>query len=493
MSVDPDSVAIVGAGPAGLAAACTLTAAGRRCVLIDMGRLPGGQFWRHPDTGLVATLNTAEGQGQHHWSTFTRMHSQLADAARSGLLDHRPGTQVWAVERSDDGRFVLQLTRSVTSDRAGAPPAPVAARTLILAAGAYDRQLPFPGWTLPGVMAAGGVQALLKSSRIVAGASPVVAGTGPFLLPVAAGLARAGARHVQVCDANSPSGWARDPWGAVQAPSKALEAVQYSASFLRHRVRMHHRTAVVAAMGAGRVEAVRLARLTPQGVTIPGSEWEIPADLVATGWGFIPSLELPLDLGAATRVGADGSLIVDADAECRTSVPGLLAAGETVGVAGAVQAMTQGELAGITALCDSGATVPEARRRTLRARARRGARFAGAMHRAAPVPRNWASWLTDDTVICRCEEVTHGALRRMPTDLGAREPRTLRVAGRAGMGMCQGRVCGFAVACLGHRQGGDPAEELTSLGRRPVAVPVPLAEIARSHTCQPQTPGTGAS
>ncbi len=475
-----DSV-VIGAGPAGLAAAAALTGAGRRCALIDMGHLSGGQFWRHPEPDLLAATGTDEGLGHHHWGTYRRLRESLDRAVTADLLDYRPGTQVWAITPLPDGAgFDLHLTAAVTAvEQAPTGPGPIRTRTLLLATGAYDRQLPFPGWTLPGVMAAGGVQALIKGHRVLAGRRAVVAGTGPFLLPVAANLARAGAASVTVCEANSLARWGRDPWGAIQEPGKGLEGVEYAGTFLRHRIGLRTRTTVVAALGDERVEAVRLARLDATGTVVPGTEREVEADLVATGWGFTPSLELPLALDADVRVCADGSLVVDVDADQRTSVAGVFAAGEITGVGGATQALAEGELAGLSVLAELGTALDDRRRGKLRRRVARGSRFAAAMHAATPVPAHWSSWLTDDTLICRCEEVTYGALRALGEEVDATEPRTLRIAGRPGMGMCQGRVCGYAVGCLGHHgPGAATADELAALGRRPLATPVRLGELA---------------
>ncbi|GDY55194.1 hypothetical protein SVIO_058170 [Streptomyces violaceusniger] len=165
-------------------------------------------------------------------------------------------------------------------------------------------------------MAAGGVQALLKGHRAAAGRRAVVAGTGPFLLPVATGLARAGVRVLAVCEANPAHGWLRHLDGAVRAPAKSAEAVRYAALMARHRIPYRTRATVAEILGEDRVRGVRL----------DGGE-VLEADLVALGWGFTPALELPLMVGAATRRDLDGSLVAVVDARQRTTVPDVLAAG----------------------------------------------------------------------------------------------------------------------------------------------------------------------
>ena len=339
----------------------------------------------------------------------------------------------------------------------------------MLAPGAYDRQLPFPGWDLPGVMAAGGVQALLKGHGVAAGTRVLVAGTGPFLLPVAASLAAAGARVVGVHEAASGAGWARHPLAVGRNPAKLAEGLDLARALTRHRVPVRRRSVVVAAHGDGAVSSATVGRLGRDGRVVPGSERRVVVDLVATGWGFTPQLELPLGLGCATGVDADGSQVCTVDDDQRSSVAGVWLAGEVCGVGGAALAVLEGEIAGSAA---AGVAVPaRARRRRSAARA-----FAAALHHAHPVPPGWVDRVTDDTLVCRCEEVTAGRLRAAVDELGADSARSAKLLVRTGMGWCQGRVCGFATSCLvAARTGGPPSPPLPD---RPVAAPLTLGALA---------------
>jgi thioredoxin reductase len=486
-------VAVVGAGPAGLAAAVESAEAGLGVALIDTAGQPGGQYWRHYDE---SHSRLDDHRGHHGWSTFTRLRERLDTLSAAGRIDYVPGHQVWLITRDETGAFTLRVTRSfdgptgrTTAGADGAaaawPSRAVAARALILCPGGYDRQLPVPGWDLPGVMAAGGAQALLKGHRMLAGKRAVVAGTGPFLLPVATGLARAGADLAAVVEANGTLGWLREPVGAMSVPSKGVEALRYAALMVRHRIPYRRRTVIWEILGESRVEAVRIAGVDREG-RIEGPDEEIAADLVALGWGFTPSLELPLMLGVDTRKDVDGSLVVVVDDLQRTSVDGVYVAGEATGVGGAALAVAEGRLSAI-ALSASLRGPAEASReaavaviRRLRRAIRRGRRFAAAMHRAYPVPRAWTEWLSESTPVCRCEEVSYGDLLRARHDLGAEDPRTLKMLARPGMGWCQGRICGFATAdiaaCLSRRE--TTAEHLRSLSTRSLAFPVTLGELA---------------
>ncbi|GAB3458340.1 FAD-dependent oxidoreductase [Actinophytocola sediminis] len=433
----PTDIAVLGAGPAGLAAAVAATGAGARVVLLDAGSRAGGQFWRH--------------------RAGDRPHHPLLAAA----LDFRAGHAIWQVEPTGDGFTVHTTAGEVRS------------RTVIVATGAYDRQVPFPGWTLPGVLTAGGAQALLKGSGVVAGERVVVAGTGPFLLPVAAGLAEAGTGVAGVFEANSPLGFARHPVAVLRDPAKVVEGAGYLRTLWRHRVPYRTRTAVVAAHGDDRVVAVTIASVDRDWRVVAGSERRLDCDALAVGYGFTPQLELALQLGCHTRVDVDGSLVATVDERQRGSVPGVYLAGEVCGVGGAQLSIVEGEIAGRHA---AGAPVPP---RLLRRRsALRG--FATAMHDTFGVRPGWLDRLADDTLVCRCEEVPAHAVRRAVVDLGATDARTVKLFARPGMGRCQGRVCGYATACLVADATGRPvtAPDLLGLSTRPIARPVTLGTLA---------------
>lgn len=457
-------VAVVGAGPAGMAAAVAAAESGARVVVVDAGARLGGQYWRHP----------AGSTAQQDAKRFADLRRRFS----TPRITHLPATQVWFVEPpAGDTPSTLHLVPT-TAD--GSAPEVVTARRLVLCPGGYDRQLPIPGWDLPGVMAAGGVQALLKGHRSLAGRRAVVAGTGPFLLSVATQLADAGAEVLAVCEANGLSGWARHAGAVARVPGKIVEGVGYAASALRHRIPYRTRTAVTridpdaSGTRAGRVELRRLDADGRPGRALP----PLDVDLVALGWGFTPSMELISAVEAQTRVDVDESLVAVVDGSQRSTTPGVFVAGEATGVGGALLAVAEGELAGIAA---AGAEERLARRvRLLRARIARLRGFAAAMHAAHPVPRRWHDWLTPATVVCRCEEVTSGAVCAARDELGAGDVRTVKLMARPGMGWCQGHVCGFATAKLAAAATGLPltVEDLRPLAKQSLCAPVTLAGLA---------------
>lgn len=450
----PVDLAVVGAGPAGLAAAVTAAGLGLRVTVLDAGERPGGQFYRHPAPGLGA----ARPQALHHaWPEFATREAALRAHAAAGRVTYLAGHHVWTVV-PDGGHWVLHAVAG-PEERAVA----VRARALLLATGAYERQLPFPGWTLPGVVGAGGAQAMLKAGLVLPGRRVVVAGSGPLLLAVAGSLAAAGATVPAVVEAAAYTAYAARTPVLLRNPGKLAEAAGYGAALARHHVRLLTRHAVTEAHGTARVEAVTVARLDRDWRPLPGTARRIPCDALAVGHGLVPQLELATGLGCATRRSADGTVALELDAGLRTSVPGVWSAGETGGIGGAALALAEGEIA---AHAIAGRPVPA----TLARRRSRLRAFADAMAAAHRPGSGWTGWLRDDAVVCRCEEVPAGRIREAAGELGARDARTVKLLTRAGMGWCQGRMCGPAVAALA---GEDPAPD-----RRPLSCPVPLGRLA---------------
>ena len=427
---------VIGAGPAGMAAAEVVAAHQGKVAVVDAGLRPGGQYYRHSGDDAV-----------HPRGRVVRWQRLTAD------IDYYPRHLVWHVS-GGDGFTVAAL---VGQDGHAAE---LVGHAVLLATGAHDRTLPFPGWDLPGVMTAGGVQSLWKGSGVVPAGRTVVAGSGPFLLPVATGVLAGGGSLVGLFEANRISG---RTLGLLRSAVRGAEAAGYLARLTRHRVRYHTGHAVVAAEGVGRLEAVTVARVAPDWSVVPGTARRIECDVLATGYGFAPQLELAQTLGCRLTIGADGTPVVAVSATQRTSVAGVYAAGETTGIGGAALAEVEGRLAGYAVV---GGRPPGG---LLTARVR-GRRFAERLGRAFAVRDGWMDWLRQDTLVCRCEEVDVDAVVAARSRGGV-EPRSAKLLSRAGMGVCQGRVCGFAVSCLT----GDPSRAPWS---RVIGQPVGLDVLA---------------
>ncbi|MFE3722620.1 FAD/NAD(P)-dependent oxidoreductase [Streptomyces cyaneofuscatus] len=491
-------LAVIGAGPAGLAAAVTAADSGLRVVLIDASERPGGQFFRHAAPGLAPRNKPVH----HKRATFAALSAHLAAHVRGGRITHLPRHHVWTAEENGPAAGSERWTlRHVPVDGAPAAPAPTpadgirvaTARFLLLATGAYERQLPFPGWTLPGVVAAGGAQAILKDSGAFPGRRIVVAGSGPLLLAVAVSLAEAGADIPVLAEAASYSGYASRPGVLVRNPAKAVEGVRLAADLLRYRIRVRTRSAVVRAHGTDRVEAVTLATLDRDWRPVAGTEVRIACDALAVGHGLVPQLELAVALGCALRTAPDGTPAVEVDGQQRTDIAGLWAAGEPTGVGGVELALLEGRSAArsVAAAFHGSGRGRDARARAATARRRRFADLMATVHRPGA---HWPQWITEDTEVCRCEEVTAHDLRQAH-ELGARDARSAKLLTRAGMGWCQGRMCETAVTCLvADAAGGDGSAPLVP-ARRPLSCPVSLQDLADSAPAADAGPTTtpGAS
>ncbi|MEV0603140.1 FAD-dependent oxidoreductase [Streptomyces sp. NPDC050315] len=473
-------VVVIGAGPAGLAAAASALAAGAAVTLLDAAERPGGQYHR-----MLPEEYGAERAGRlhHGWAAFERLRRRVLGHPRCTWLAE---TAVWALERPDPGTPGPPLVHTLTgpADGTGRPRRTLAPDALVLAPGAHDRVLPFPGWELPGVYAAGAAQALAKGERLVIGDDVLLAGSGPFLLPVAAALLEAGAGVRAVLEANPAAtvarGWARRPWELAEQPGKAAELAEYTALLARHRVPYRTGRTVIEARGKGRVEEAVTARLRPDWSVIPGSEVTVAVDALCVSHGFSPQLELPMAAGCALLRSPAGEFVA-VDGDQLTSCPGVYAAGEITGIAGAPAARTEGALAGW--LAGGGDPAAPALRRVRRNRDR-GRAFAARLAAAHPVGSAWPGWLRRETVICRCEETDYGTLCGAATEAAGAAPRVTKLATRAGLGPCQARICGPTVAELTARLSGNgparPADGLPVAAphRRPIAQPIRLSELA---------------
>ena len=458
-------VLVVGGGAAGIAAAVVAARSGCTVTIVDSGSAVGGQYYRGakpPESGSGLS-----------YGALRRSFDQLVDAGR---IDRRLSTYAYALEKHGDG-FRL---RTRGDDRHSSDVGEIDARATVIATGAFDRQLPFPGWTLPGVMSGGGAQALVKGSGVLPGRRIVVAGTGPFLLAVAHALISAGGNVVAVVEANNPLGLARHTRSVLPAAGKSADLARFLSALAKNRVPYLRGHRVRQATGSGRLDSVTISRVDVDWQPIAGTERLLECDALAIGYGFTAQTDLAGQVAARMRIGSDDGLAIEVDARQRTSVHGLLAAGETTGIGGVDLARMEGLIAGVAAVEHCG------RRPALSERAiDRGVRnvvklrgFADALHATFPVRDGWCDDVDDATLVCRCEEVSAAKVRSAVKDLGARDARSVKLLTRAGMGWCQGRVCAPAVDAL---CGFDSAASLIGGSYRPVAVPVPLSAIAVRH------------
>lgn len=383
---------MVGAGPGGIAAAATAAEVGVTTCLLDDNWSPGGQIWRG--------LSSQNSQNNPHGREFAKWTQRLRHS----------NCQVWSGWQVIDapGPQTLRVSRGVEL-------CDIAYDKLILATGARERFLPFPGWTLPGVAGAGGLQALVKSGLDVSGMYIVVAGTGPLVLAVSAGLADAGAKIVAIYEQAPMKNLIAFSLSLVGFPGKIGEG----AGYLRKLRGIPYRTGCWVKRADG---VSRLGQIT---VTNGTSEWTQRCDWLACGFHLVPNLELPILVGCAI---VNGYVAVD-DLQ-QSSMPGIACVGELTGIGGLEKALLEGEIAAWVA------TGRERQAREQMRRANRLRNFARRMDRAFVLREELRRVPAADTVVCRCEDVTHSMMQ------ASCSWREAKLHTRCGMGACQGRVCG---------------------------------------------------
>ena len=381
-------VLIVGMGPAGIAAACAASESGLRVGVVDDNPREGGQIWRGEATSKLAL----------HWmarfkaSKLEILHeTRVVDAPAAGELSAESG----------DTSVELRYDK------------------LILATGARERFLPFPGWTLPNVMGAGGLQALVKGGVPIEGKRVVVAGSGPLLLAVAVYLRKRGATIPVIAEQAGSAALVR--FAVSIGPSKIAQAVA-----LKWALR-----GIPYVSGCWPTQAIGERQISAVELQSAGKTWRERCDFLACGFGLVPNLELPLLLGCEIR---DGFVTVDEWQQ--TTLPNIYCAGEPIGIGGVDIAVIEGQIAGFAA-----AGIPDRARREFPARAR-AVPMRSALHRAFALRDELRTLAQPETIVCRCEDVPLDRMRAHPGW------RAAKLQTRCGMGPCQGRICGPAAEFL---------------------------------------------
>ncbi len=445
---------IVGAGPAGLAAAHTARAYGLSVTCLDDQPAPGGQIWRGIETVAATPRGAALGK------SYLRGRS-VVEAFRACGATYEASAQLWQLEPG--------FTAFVS--RAGQAWA-IEAEAVLLATGAQERPVPFPGWTLPGVMTVGAAQILLKSSGQVPDAPVFIAGSGPLPLLYAKQLLALGGRIAGYLDTAPPGQWR----AALKRFRPNITSVPDLVDGLRWMARLRLAGAPMF-RGVSGIEAAGEERLETLAFrTADGAAHRLPASLVLVHEGVVPSLH------AAMSVGCRMSWVDDQDCCApvldewgETSRPGVFIAGDAAGIGGAEAAVLRGRLAALGVAAKLGRAVDREaapiRRALRRALALRP--FLDAMFR----PRREVFLPGDDVVVCRCEEITAGRIREVAR-FGRPGPNQTKAFTRAGMGPCQGRQCGYTITRLLAEASGRAPGEIGFYRARPPLKPVTIGELA---------------
>jgi NADPH-dependent 2,4-dienoyl-CoA reductase/sulfur reductase-like enzyme len=381
-------VAIIGAGPAGILAA---RAAARKAqvLLLDDNMRPGGQIWRRNPRLTALPENVT---------------------LKTGVRVLGPWPEHSLLLETPDGPTILQYD------------------CLILATGARERFLPFKGWTLPNVIGAGALQALIKEGWNIRGKRIAIAGTGPLLLAVASLARKQGGKVLFILE-QAPADRVLAFAGQIALyPGKASQAINLGSAALPT-----YRT------GSFIVEALGNDRLTAVAYQIGEKRYQVDCDIAAVGYGLVPNNELALLMGCETR---DGYVVADHDQ--RTTVDKLFAAGEITGIGGVEKSMVEGEIAGLRSTGQSADHCW--------GRLNQSWKFVKLLEKSFRLSPALKNLVSDDTILCRCEDVTYGEVN------GFQDWRLAKLQRRIGMGACQGRVCGpaFSFLCGGELWNTEP-------------------------------------
>jgi len=448
-------LAIIGAGPAGMAAAAQAAELGLSVIVLDEQLRAGGQIYRDVDRASVT-------RGHILGDDYTN-GARLTEGLRQSGVEHISGAVVWAIE---DG-FRISYTCAGRGVQ-------IEADRILLATGALERPMPLPGWTLPGVMTAGAGQILLKQSGIVAQRAALV-GSGPLLYLIAVQMVRAGTPPAAIIETQTRSDMIRalrHVGGALRGWPYMVKGLKMLAEIKRANVPRYTGATQIAIDGEGKAEAVEF--------THKGGKQRIACETVFLHHGVVPNTQAARSLGIShSWDAAQSAFVPELDVWGQSDVAGVFIAGDGAGIGGAKLAEHAGRLAALkiaqtanrlsTRDCDRLAT--SLRRAVTQERAARP--FLDATY----PPYGSALHPADSTIVCRCEEVTAGDIRGY-AKLGCLGPNQTKAFGRAGMGPCQGRYCGLTVTALLAEANGRSPDETGYYRICPPLKPVTLGELA---------------
>ncbi|MFM8205766.1 MAG: FAD-dependent oxidoreductase [Actinomycetales bacterium] len=429
---------IIGAGPAGLSAAATFAKQAIKVSVIDQYQIPGGQYWRHK-----------------YGETFPAEEFEFL--LSSPFVEWNLETSIWQIEQ-EKGHFLLHL-------RSAGKTTEMRTEKILVATGAIERSIPIPGWTLPGVITAGGLQSLVKGFDTSPGNSIVLGGSGPFLFPVVESLLDMNNPPTikGVFEYRSNFRWWRNTLGLIINPEKAFAAIKFLLFLKRQKIRFE------TGVNISKIEA------TNSGLTIhlakkKGSQSIIEnVEVAAISYGFTPDLTIPSILKLERKI-VFGEESVKVDRNQRGSINDVWAAGEVTGIGGHELAISEGKIAALSMLGKSrSSTISKLNRFRQKV-------FASGLAKIYAPSKDWMDWSTEDFIICRCEEVKKSEIIDSFEKLGADSARTSKLFTRAGMGMCQGRICHRNVSDLAQRFS-DKKTGISPVSR-PVGGAVTLGELS---------------
>ena len=458
---------IIGGGPAGLCAAIAAARVGTRALVIDENMQTGGQIYRQLPKTYHVNDPTLLGDDYRNGQTLLRQVDQLSDQ-----ITIWNDALVWSV--FDSRQLAIARCNDLVL---------VDAKAIVAATGAYERPVPVPGWTLPGVMTAGGAQLLLKSQRVRPGNRVLLAGSGPLQLVVANQMLDAGMNVVAVAESASAQGAWRYLPDLLRQAGLLKQGLGYLYRLKKAGVRMLQ-SYVLQSIESDR-EGLRavLGKVDSQCRSIPGYTTSFEVDSVCIGYGLISSVWLTSMLGCRHEYDPNsGGWVPYCDENLQTDQPGIFVAGDGAGIAGVLAARSEGTIAGLFAAMHVGVISSRQAENAARAERKHLAslrtfrRGLDQMYRIYP---DLYANVTDDTIVCRCEGVTAGEIRKA-IHAGTVSLNDIKKRSRAGMGYCQGITCTPVIAAMLAREFGVNPGTIKMMTTRPPARPIPLSLLMAS-------------
>jgi D-hydroxyproline dehydrogenase subunit alpha len=463
-------LAVIGAGPAGMEAAIVAAEAGAKVVVVDNYLKAGGQYFKAlPAAFKPSKMSKVEKEGEH-------LAKRLADSPATRIYD----ALVWGIfEEEKEKGWLVALSGSNA-------PKEIHADMLILANGAYETPVAFPGWTLPGVITCGAALTLVKTQRVLPGKRALVTGTGPLLLSAAAHLIDAGMEVVGVCENTKvlPRG-IKYGFTMLGQLHRLQEGVKYYSTMFRGKAFYRTGWSILEVHGKDHVEEAVIVKVDGNGIPIANTEETLKVDTVISGYGLIPNTDLARMIGCKMEYNPQkGGWVPERDENLLTSLSGVYVAGDGAGIGGAENARLEGRMAGISAAVKSGhlnsQTASEICHKMKPAIAQQH-RFGCLLGDLFAPKVGWISLARDDTLICRCEELTRKELASAITE-GCESVTWVKRKTRAGMGLCQGRSCGRQVALLISQETGIDVAQLFPDTPRPPERPITLESLVEKET-----------
>lgn len=465
---------IIGAGPAGIKAAIAAAQTGLEVTLVENGPLPGGQYYKQLPAAVSESSNTFPYDGSH-------THFSSLDHHKINLIT---GTNVWGIFPGTTSESWQVATHGPQGSIG------LETRNVIVATGAYDCALPFPGWDLPGVITAGAALTMVKHQHILPGQRILLSGSGLLQFAAAANLVAAGANVIAVLEYADRLVWKGLPYSLklIAQFTRIQEGLGYITNLVRTRTPYRFGWTVLNCGGKEQVEAVTIAKLDKNMRPVEQSIQTIPVDSVVLGYGLTPNTVLFRQIGCKMVVDEQSGFFVPFRNEfLETDLAGIYAVGDCAGIGGAPLAELEGKLAGQSVAYKEGKLTQTEFKNLRKAdhkRYQREQQFAIALVTMFPNASPTFAKVDENTVICRCERITLAEVREA-IRFGAQTVSDVKNITRAGMGNCQGRTCGRLIAHILSQATNRSLTDCGYLQTRPPIDPVPLASLETYNFSSP--------